>query len=117
VLTTASLRTLSKLTGGEPDGGDIDPLRFRANLLIDAASTGFPEDDWPGRRLRVGAEVVLRVLRPLTRCVVIDMPQAGAAARNDLVKALAEHHGMTLGVVATVERPGRVAAGDTCGWV
>jgi uncharacterized protein YcbX len=116
LLTTASLRALTKLSGGEPDGAGINPLRFRANLLIDVAGNGFPEDDWPGRNLRIGTEVVLRVIRPLTRCVMIDMPQDHAVERHDLLKILAEHHELTFGVFATVEHPGRVAAGDVCSW-
>lgn len=117
LLTTASLRALTALSGEEADGTGVDPLRFRANLLIDVAGSGFPEDDWVGRRLRVGTDVVLRMVRPLTRCAMIDMEQDGAGARNDLLKALAAHHSMTLGVFATVERPGRVAAGDACSLV
>ncbi len=116
LLTTASLRALSQLSAGEPGGGGVNPVRFRANLLIDDAGDGFPEDNWPGRRLRVGDAVVLRIMRPLTRCVMVDMPQDGAVERNDLLKTLAEHHEMTFGVVAAVERPGRVAAGDVCRW-
>ncbi|WP_229074460.1 MOSC domain-containing protein [Actinoplanes sp. DH11] len=128
LLTTASMRALTALSGGEAGGAGgageaggqggagIDPLRFRANLLIDVAGSGFVEDGWVGRLVRVGAEVVLRVVRPLTRCVMIDMAQDGAAGRNDLLKALAEHHGMTFGVMAVVERQGRVATGDVCSW-
>jgi uncharacterized protein YcbX len=116
LLTTASLRGLSKLSGGEPGGGDLDPLRFRANLLIDVAGGGFPENDWSGRRLRVGSEVVLRVILPLTRCVMIDMAQDHASERKDLLKILAEHREMTFGVVAVVEQPGSVAVGDACSW-
>jgi uncharacterized protein YcbX len=116
LLTTASLRTLTTLSGGEPDGTGIDPLRFRANLLIDVNGTGFPEDEWPGRNLRIGTDVVLRVIRPLTRCVMIDMPQDRARVRNDLLKILAEHHGLTFGVFATVEQPGQACAGDVCSW-
>ncbi|GAA1042341.1 hypothetical protein GCM10009557_68120 [Virgisporangium ochraceum] len=111
LLTTASVRALEALTGG-----DVEPLRFRANLLIDVPGDGFPEDDWPGRRLRVGAEAVLRIVRPLTRCVMIDMAQGPARERNDLLRTLARHHDLTLGVFATVERPGRVAVDDTCAW-
>lgn len=62
----------------------------------------------------MGADVVLRVVGPLTRCVMIDMPQERAAERNDLLKVLAEQHAMTFGVFATVERPGRIAVGDRC---
>src|SRR3954462_11142263 len=49
LVTTASLRRLTELSGGETDGSTIDPLRFRANLLIDVPGSGFPEDGWPGR--------------------------------------------------------------------
>lgn len=116
LLTTASLRGLTELSGGEPGGGNLDPARFRANLLVDVAGSGFPEDNWPGRRLRVGPEAVLRIVRPLARCVMIDMAQDQACARNDLLKILAEHHEMAFGVVATVEQPGRVTPGDVCSW-
>jgi uncharacterized protein YcbX len=114
LVTTAALRRLTELAGGEPGGGGVDPLRFRANLLVDVAGSGFPEQDWLGRALRVGPEVVLRPVRQLTRCVMIDMAQDGACARADLLKALAGHRGLLFGVLATVERPGRVAAGDVC---
>ena len=86
LITTAALRRLTELSGGEPGGAALDPLRFRANLLLDVPGTGFPEDDWPGRLLRVGTQAVLRVVRPLTRCVMIDLAQDGAAERNDLLK-------------------------------
>ena len=117
LITTASLRRLTELSGGEPGGAGIDPLRFRANLLIDLADDGFAEDGWSGRRLRIGKHVVLRVVRPLTRCVMIDMAQDGVGDRNDLLKTLTEHHAMTFGVFATVERPGRIAVGDPCSWL
>ena len=111
LLTTASVRALSALTGD-----DVEPLRFRANLLLDVPGDGFPEDGWSGRRLRVGTRAVLRIVRPLTRCVMIDMAQGPARERNDLLKTLARHHDLALGVFATVERPGRVAVGDRCEW-
>jgi hypothetical protein len=48
---------------------------------------------------------------------MIDMAQDRVGPRNDLLKALAEHHDLTFGVFAEVERPGRVSAGDECRWV
>ncbi|MBB2949084.1 hypothetical protein FB565_008889 [Actinoplanes lutulentus] len=112
LITTASLRALAALTGD-----DIQALRFRANLLIDLLGNRFAEDDWPGRTLRIGPDVVLRILRPLTRCVMIDMAQDAAAERNDLLKLLAGQHEMTFGVVAAVEQTGQVAIEDSCTWV
>ncbi|MEV6846113.1 MOSC domain-containing protein [Actinoplanes sp. NPDC051411] len=116
LITTASLRRLTELSTGEADGVDIDPLRFRANLLIDVPGGGFAEDNWSGRRLKIGPDVVLHVIRPLTRCGMIDMAQDRVRERNDLLKTLAEHHALTFGVFATVERPGRLAVGDPCSW-
>jgi uncharacterized protein YcbX len=58
--------------------------------------------------------VILRVVRPLTRCAMIDQAQECAGARDDLLKVLADHHAMTFGVFATVERPGPVTLGDPC---
>jgi uncharacterized protein len=116
LITTAGLRRLTELSGGEPEGTGVDPLRFRANLLIDVPGSSFAEDGWPGLRLRVGPELVLRPVRSLTRCVMIDMAQDRAGERNDLLKILAEHHQLTFGVFATVERSGRVAVGDVCAW-
>jgi uncharacterized protein len=116
LITTAAVRRLTKMSGGESPGAGIDPQRFRANLLIDLPGSGFPEDDWPGRRLRVGPEVVLRPIHGLSRCVMVDMEQDQARQRHDLLKTLADQHELTFGVLATVERPGRIAAGDVCSW-
>jgi hypothetical protein len=44
------------------------------------------------------------------------MAQDGAGERGDLLKLLAEHHALTFGVFATVERPGLITTGDTCGF-
>ncbi|WP_433795830.1 MOSC domain-containing protein [Actinoplanes sp. CA-252034] len=117
LITTAALRAVSAMAGPEANGASVDPLRFRANLLLDLPGTGFPEDDWSGRRLRIGPGVVLRVVRPLTRCVMIDMAQERAPERNDLLKSLAEQNDMTFGVFATVERPGHLTTGDTATWL
>ncbi len=116
LITTAALRRLTELVGAEPDGTAVDALRFRANLLIDLPGSGFPEEDWLGRSLRIGPDVVLKPVRQLTRCVMIDMPQDGVGQRHDLLRALAEHHDLTFGVFATVELPGRVSVGDVCSW-
>ncbi|MEU4689228.1 MOSC domain-containing protein [Actinoplanes sp. NPDC023714] len=109
LITTSSLRALAALTGEH-----VQPLRFRANLLIDVPGSGFAEDAWPGRLLGVGPDLVLRVVRPLTRCVMVDMAQESLPERHDLLKLLGWHHDLTFGVVAAVEQPGRVATGDGC---
>ncbi|RKN50941.1 MOSC domain-containing protein [Micromonospora endolithica] len=107
LISTAALSRLHDLLG-EP----VEPVRFRANLLVDVAGSDFPEERWLGRAVRIGAEVVLRPRRRLTRCAMVDLAQEDAPEHGHLLKTLAEHHDMTFGVWATVERPGRVALQD-----
>lgn len=107
LISTAALRRLHDLVG-EP----VDPMRFRANLLVDVPGSGFPEDGWLGRAVRIGSDVVLRPHRRLTRCVMIDLAQEDAPEHGHLLRTVAEHHDMTFGVWATVERPGRIGLQD-----
>ncbi|WP_406081293.1 MOSC domain-containing protein [Micromonospora sp. NBC_00858] len=107
LISTAALRRLHDLVG-EP----VDSMRFRANLLVDVPGSGFPEDGWLGRAVRIGSDVVLRPHRRLTRCVMIDLAQEGAQEHGHLLRTVAEHHDMTFGVWATVERPGRIGLED-----
>ena len=81
---------------------------------MDTAGSGFPGTTCQGAGCAWGHRVVLRIVRPLTRYVMIDMAQDQAGERNDLLKILAEHHVMTFGVFAAMEQPGRVASGVVC---
>jgi uncharacterized protein YcbX len=108
LISTAALRRLANLTG-EP----VDPLRFRANLLVDVPGDGFPEEDWIGHDLRIGEQVVLRPRRRLTRCVMIDEAQEHLPQDGHLLRTVADHHDLTFGVWATVERPGHISVRDT----
>ncbi|MGC5020075.1 MOSC domain-containing protein [Micromonospora sp. DT47] len=108
LISTAALRRLHELVG-EP----VDPVRFRANLLVDLPGSDFPEDGWLGRAVRIGPDVVLRPRRRLTRCNMIDLAQESVPAHGTLLRTVAEHHDMTFGVWATVERCGRIALQDS----
>lgn len=107
IITTSSLRMLSQQIG-EP----VDPRRFRANLLIDTESTGFIEDNWVGKQIKIGTTATLRVIAPLQRCVMVNNPQEELRQDNRLLRTLVKHHGATFGVWAKVERNGIVNVGD-----
>lgn len=107
LVSTAALRRLGELTG-EP----VDPLRFRANLLVDVPGSYFAEDGWLGRAVRIGADVVLLPRGRLTRCVMVDLAQDGLPEHAGLLRAVAAHHDTTLGVWASVQRPGRIGVRD-----
>jgi uncharacterized protein YcbX len=84
LLTTQALAAL-----GEFAGADLDPLRFRPNLLIDAAGDlAFPEDSWCGTVLRVG-ELLMRVDRRDERCVVVNVDPATTERDPKILRAIA----------------------------
>lgn len=93
---------------GEP----VDPRRFRANFLIDTDSTGYIEDDWVDSQIQIGANVVLRVVAPLQRCVMSNNAQEELPEDVRILRTLADNHGATFGVWAKVECSGEVGVGD-----
>ena len=108
LVTTSSLRRL-----GEAVGYAVDERRLRPNLLIDTGGgTGFVEDTWVGRRIAVGAEVLLEIRAPMPRCVMLDLPQLDLAADGRLLTALGHLNTSRIGVVADVLQPGTVRVGD-----
>lgn len=117
LVTTATLARVA----AELPGGTVDVARYRPNLVLDVDADGFAENDWVGRELRVGAELVLRVLAPTPRCAVPTLAhgslprQTGAlrvAARLNRVAPLPELGPQPcVGAYAQVVRGGRVAQG------
>jgi uncharacterized protein len=107
VLTSASLAAGASLH----PGGNWDPRRFRANVLIEADGVSWLEDTWCARIIRIG-EVELDVRQPCTRCTMVTRPQPGLERDLSIYKTLARHHGGNLGVWATVRIPGTIRGGD-----
>ena len=111
VVTTSSLRRLSRETGGE-----VDARRFRSNLVIDTGDADdHVEDSWAGRELAVG-DIRLQVADGIPRCAVIDMhPDSGASGSRLLTTLAGYRHDageIPFGVYARVTRPGVVSRGD-----
>jgi len=93
-------------------GRELDPLRFRANLLVEPADgAAFAEDGWVGAVLRVG-EAMMRVDRPDERCAVVNVDPATAERDPAVLKAIGRERRARLGVYGSTVRPGRVAVGD-----
>jgi len=106
LINAASVRDLSDKTGH-----DLDPLRFRGNLLIDGAEP-WSEFDWIGRTLRIG-EARLKVQRRIRRCAATSVDLERGVRNIDVPKALFDHYGHTdCGLYASVEAGGRIATGD-----
>ena len=107
LVTTASLRWAEGVLGGP-----LDPRRLRPNLVLGTDGDQPWEEQWLGRRIAVGDELVLEVVQPMPRCVMVDMDQAGLEVSGGLLKLLTERNDGCLGVLAGVVRPGRVRTGD-----
>jgi uncharacterized protein YcbX len=120
LLTTA---TLAHLRAVAPTG-DFDLRRFRPNLVIDLPdTTGFAENDWVGRTLRIGNDVVLRITDPTPRCVIPTLPHGELPRDPGILRTIAAHNRPPIptlgnvtwpciGVYATVEQGGIVRQGD-----
>jgi uncharacterized protein len=106
VLTVQGLAGLGRLAGT-----DLAPGRFRPNLLVDAAGSGFPEDAWVGRALRIGG-LRMRVDKPDMRCVVITIDPVTLARDPAILRAVARERGNRFGVYGSTMEPGRIAVGD-----
>lgn len=109
VLTTASLAAAA----ASYPAGDWDVRRFRPNIVIDTGdgTSGWFEDEWCGRSLRIGA-VELAPEQPCARCTMVTRPQDGLDRDLDVYRTLARHHGGTFGVWTAVAVPGTIQVGD-----
>lgn len=86
----ASLDALNEwlVAAGSPEG-PLPMTRFRPNLVVGGAAP-WAEDDWLGRRLRIGP-VVFRVAKPCGRCVVTTTDQETGVRGHEPLRTLARH--------------------------
>jgi len=87
---SASLNVLNDwiLEGGSGEG-PLPMSRFRPNVVIEGAPA-WAEDDWVGRRIRIG-EVVFRMPKPCSRCVVPTTDQETGVRGREPSRTLARY--------------------------
>ena len=100
--------------------------RYRPNVVIGTGAGGFTENDWLGRDLRVGDELVLRVIARTPRCAVPTLAHGDLPRDAEALRVLARHNRVSpmpdsdpepcAGVYAQVLRPGRISTGDPVRW-
>lgn len=97
--------------------------RFRPNLLIESRESGdYPENNWVTRKIRIGAEVLLKLTDPCPRCAVPTLAQHTLPKDAKLLKHIAASNTVhvpalqsdqpCLGAYAFVLRGGMVYLGD-----
>jgi uncharacterized protein len=108
-LSVLSLTSLAEL--GRQMGRDLSIHRWRANLWLDGAAP-FAENDWIGRRLRVGP-VEFEICERIVRCKATTVNPATGEVDADTLGALSQATGQQeFGVMARVITGGRIALAD-----
>ena len=110
-LSIISLQTVRKL--GEEAGVAVDKRQFRSSVYVDLqTSDGFAEDKFVGKSLRIGPNVVVRVLQRDGRCAMITLDPDTAEKTPAVLKAVAQAHDGMAGVYAAVLTEGLIKRGD-----
>lgn len=110
LLTTATIDRLRELYAQ----GRFEVRRFRPNIVVQpsAPESGFVENDWVGHRLAVGEDTRLSVSGPCPRCVMTTLPQGDLPKDVGILRTVARHNHVNVGVYADVARQGAVRRGD-----
>ena len=118
LLTTATLDRIAELSPYRR----AHLKRYRPNVVIRTEAGGFPENDWPGRDLLVGDDLVLRVIARTPRCAVPTLAHGDLPRDTEALRVLARHNRVTplaglgpepcAGVYAEVLRPGLIRVGN-----
>lgn len=109
-LSLISTQTLAAL--GESVGLELEPRRFRPNIVVDCpGSTQFPEDEWVGTTVRLGA-MRMRIDRRDKRCVVTNVDPDTAERNPAVLRAITGLRQQYLGVYGSTVDPGLISIGD-----
>src|SRR5262249_33683397 len=110
-VSLVSLQTTRHL--GEEIGVEVDQRRFRANIYLDFISaSGFAENKFVGRPLRIGSKVVISILERDPRCVMITLDPETGESRPELLRQVAQAHNGMAGVYGAVLVEGIVRQGN-----
>lgn len=106
-----SMQTARQLS--EEVGVELGTRRFRANAYVDLRSgSAFGENDWVGRRLRIGAKAEIAVTDRDPRCKMITLDPDTGVANSEVMRRVVRDHGGTAGVYGAVLVEGVIREGD-----
>lgn len=108
LVTTASLAALRH----DNPGADWDVRRFRPNVVVEteAGLDGLVEQDWVGRRLRLGSAEIA-ITRPTVRCGAITRAQGDLPFDASMLRTVVREAAQNCGVYGTIETAGTLHEG------
>ena len=111
LVTTYALKKLSDLVGEE-----IEPRRFRENLVINTDGSAQPdEQSWVGSRIMIGrgeSAAIVAVIRGDVRCMMPNLHPDTAEQDPRILRNIALKQSKIMGVYGTVVQSGTIRLGD-----
>jgi uncharacterized protein len=112
VFNLATVKGLERETGCA-----LDHRRFRANIYIEPTSPEpFAEEQWAGRSMCIGDEVIGGMTERDGRCVMINVDPQSLQQEPKVLKAVAQGHQGKAGIYVNVFRTGKIRVGDAIRW-
>jgi len=113
-ISVISLGTLHGVA--RESGRDLDPRRFRPNVLIETdTAEPFEEDRWVGRTMMFGEEnrgAAVKVTMRDERCVMVNFDPDSAERDSEVMKTVVRMNQNYAGVYGTVVRAGELRVGQ-----
>jgi uncharacterized protein len=110
-LSFFSLQTVRQLEN--ESGTRIDERQFRANVYLDLPNLApFAEDEFVGRKLRLGSKVIAAVTKRDGRCMMITLNPDTADKSPSVLKTVAQQHEGKAGIYSAVIVEGLIHKGD-----
>jgi uncharacterized protein YcbX len=93
----------------------IDKRRFRSNIYFNSVSenSGFAEDEFVGRRLRIGSKATIMILERDPRCKMISLDPDTGEHNPEVFRQVFQAHDALAGVYCAVLVEGLLKKGDT----
>jgi len=110
LLTTSTIDGLRSLY----PQGRFEVRRFRPNIVVSTNSDQpvFAENQWVGKNLAIGENVVLRVTEPCPRCVMTTLPQSDLPRDTGILRTAIQKNNGHVGIYANVVQAGTIKADD-----
>ncbi len=108
LVTDASVEKLKEIWGKS-----VNYRRFRPNLLISLKDkVPFVEEEWFGKRIKIGSQVEIEIKRHCERCMIITVDPENAKRDPSLLKTVVKERNNNFGIYASVIKTGEINIGD-----